>query len=64
MIDNAVGGLNTVYVWAEDMLGNIGDARNTSIFIDTVNATFSDPVMKEAHWYVMSEFTVGIVINF
>jgi hypothetical protein len=63
IITNAAGGLNTVYVWAEDLLGNIGQAINTTIFIDTANATFGNPIMKEAQWYVKDEITVGISVS-
>ncbi|MFO8050333.1 MAG: kelch repeat-containing protein [Thermoplasmatota archaeon] len=34
-------GINTIYVWAEDQVGNIGDAASTSILIDVEGIEFT-----------------------
>ncbi len=41
-ITNATEGLNTIHVWAEDMVGNIGQSMSSQIFIDLTDVTFAN----------------------
>ena len=63
VIPDAPAEASNVYVWAEDLLGNIGQASAAQIFIDIKNATFSDPIMKTSQWLTNSTVKVGLTVS-
>jgi hypothetical protein len=55
-------GNNTIFVWAEDLFGNIGPAASINVTSDTQGPYFIEPVMKENGWYTDTVVQVGITV--
>ena len=55
-------GLHSIYVWAEDMVGNIGAANSASIFIDMENITFSSYYPTTQNWINTNTIHTGVDI--
>lgn len=52
-------GNNTIYVWAEDRYGNIGNAASVNIKIDSEGPYFIEPKMSD-DWYTKKDILVGV----
>jgi hypothetical protein len=52
-LTNATEGVNLVYVWAKDKVGNIGKSSSSGIFIDLTEVTFLNftPISPEKRWF-------------
>jgi len=64
-LTGATQGTNTVYVWAEDLSGNIGLSASDSIIVDTINPSYSgwveNPVDLRDNY--VGAFTVDVNIT-
>ena len=59
--ENLSEGNNTVHVWAEDMLGNIGPASAINVTVDTTGPYYKDPIMPDK-WSRITSHYIGITV--
>jgi hypothetical protein len=50
-LTNASEGLNSVYVWVEDAVGNIGEAASSEIFIDLSDISYGNFTPTGVKWH-------------
>jgi hypothetical protein len=50
-IPNFVEGLNTIYVWTKDAVGNIGEANYDQIFVDLTELIFENFTPSQKNWF-------------
>jgi hypothetical protein len=62
-IVNATEGLNTVYVWARDAVGNIGPVNSGQIFIDLSEVSFFNFKPANRDWFTTKNITCTIQIE-
>jgi len=62
-LSNTTEGLNTVYVWAEDKVGNIGLAKSKDIFIDLTEISFKNFQPIEDRWYITNKINCSIQVQ-
>jgi hypothetical protein len=61
-INDLAEGNNTIYVWAEDLMGNIGPASGVDVTIDTEGPYYIEPIMQQGKWYNTEEVAVGVTV--
>jgi len=62
-ISNSSEGLNNLYVWAEDNVGNIGLSSSTAIFIDLTEVTFENFQPTTTGWLTTTSINCSIQVN-
>jgi len=63
-IDDGKEGLNNIYIWTEDAVGNIGLANYSSIFIDLTEVVFENftPDIQD-NWFTSNEILCTVEVN-
>ena len=61
-IPNFAEGLNTIYVWAKDAVGNIGEANYNQIFVDLTEPIFENFTPTQDQWFNSAVVDCGIQI--
>jgi hypothetical protein len=62
-LSNASEGVNNVYVWAEDAVGNIGEASSSTIFVDLTEITFDNFEPAGYEWLTSETVNCTIDVN-
>lgn len=60
-VGNLTQGANTIFVWAEDLFGNIGPAGSVKVTIDMEGPEFKDQTMRSG-WYTNNTIQIGITV--
>jgi hypothetical protein len=61
-IKNASEGVNSVYVWSQDNVGNIGDTGMSQIFVDLTRATFENFTPESDEWFTSNIINCSIQV--
>jgi hypothetical protein len=61
-INNATEGVNTLYVWSEDKVGNIGTAIGCEVFVDLSEVVFVNFTPAQDHWITSREVLCSIQV--
>jgi hypothetical protein len=62
---NGTEGVNNVYVWAKDNVGNIGSSISSEIFIDLTEVTFENftPISAEKRWFNKNDINCTLQVK-